>query len=275
MASNRFAWERAVKASDLPPMTRLVLLILATEMDNATRRAAVTNDKLGKAAGVSGRTASVHLRNAIEAGWLTRLQRGHHIEGGTGAPSVYVGLFPDQEAPPQQEASSVSVPPQQEPSSHWVGSQPEDDDTQQEDERTPTGSRVPTSHSVHSSHCSSEPKFDDIDIEVHRQIKRKKDRGDIIRNERALRASIRQEIIAQRELDRLLAEREAEPTPYERGIERARALGRNLAGVEMTEDELFEAFIANSQDDVIPALFHEVTLPTWRERTAELRERSA
>lgn len=271
MPSNRFAWERAVKASKLPAMTRLVLLTLATEMDNETRQASVTNAAIAEAAGMSERSVYKYLKVAIEAGWVTRLQRGHHVEGRRAVPSTYVGLFPE----PTGSTLPVGDGANPQPVSGSVPSQPERGGSQPERARKPTGKRVPTSHSAHSEHCSSGPKFDDIDIEVHRQIKRKKERGEIIRNERALRASIRQEILAQRELDRLLAEREAEPSPYELDAEAARALGRNLAGVALTEGDLFEAFLASNRINCTPALFHNETLPAWRERTTELQERSA
>lgn len=265
-SSNRFAWERAVKASDLPSMTRLILLTLATEMDNTTRKAAVTNEQLGKAAGVTARTVYNHLKTASDAGWLTRLQRGHHIEGNRSAPSIYVGLFPE----PTGTTVPVGLEANWNDHSGSVPSQPESDDTQPESEREPTGTTVPASHSAHSSHCS-EPAFDDIDIEVHRQIKAKKDRGEVIRNERALRASIRRDVIASRELDRLAAEQDqGQPAvDYEQV---AAALGRNMAGVILTEPELMDAWEALGWEFQCRPGSWRAALWAWQEANEQRRQ---
>jgi hypothetical protein len=272
MSGNRFAWERAVKASDLPRGTRLVLLVLATNMDNATRKVSTTNKELAADSGMSERSIYTHLKRAEQRGWIARLSRGHHLAPGSSAPSIYVGQFPE----PTGSTVPVGDEANRKHGSDSSQSQPATTSDQPAKRREPTGSTVPTNHSVHSDHCG-EPPFDDIDIEVHRQIKAKKDRGEPIRNERALRQAIRQDILDQRELDRMVAEQDGRhgrsgPT-FDEAARAAAALGRNLAGVETTKEGLRDAYdAAGVPVTCYPATF-DVMVEAWRERTDELNDR--
>lgn len=272
MSGNRFAWERAVMASDLPPMTRLVLFAVGAHMDNRTRQASVSQKAIATATGIAPRTVRKHLAGAVDAGWLDRTRRGFRAGDDTRIPSTYVGTFPrttGTTVPVEDVSTGTDGPVETESVPAPDAPVPARDDTC-------TGTTVPTITLDHSEHCGSGERFDDIDLEVHKQIKAKKDRGEPIRNERALRRSIREDVIAQRELDRLLDEHDSAPSDHDRAIEAARALGRNLAGVEFTEEGLHAAY-RNGGDLLVcrPGLFYDETVPAWQERANELQERSA
>ncbi len=67
-----FTWRTAITESDLKPYTRLVLLTLSLHMNEAGEGAFPSQELLAKETGMSERRVRDHLRNAIEAGWLSR-----------------------------------------------------------------------------------------------------------------------------------------------------------------------------------------------------------
>lgn len=76
--STRFGWERAVKASDMPPTRKLVLLTLATH-SNKGGKAWPSQARLAAECGVTDRTIRGHLAAAVEDGWLERTRKGQKV----------------------------------------------------------------------------------------------------------------------------------------------------------------------------------------------------
>lgn len=73
--SPRWAWERAILASSLPPTTRHCLLTLATYV-NMQGEAWPPIARLALDTGLSTRTIIEHLAVAISAGWVHKLKLG-------------------------------------------------------------------------------------------------------------------------------------------------------------------------------------------------------
>lgn len=73
-APNRFEWERALLASDLPATTRLVALVLAT-WAGADMKCWPSRPTIADRAGISVRTVATHLQRLRDHGWI-RSRRG-------------------------------------------------------------------------------------------------------------------------------------------------------------------------------------------------------
>lgn len=73
---DRFAWERQVLKTPLPPMTKLVALALATYGNKAGRNAHPGNKVLANDLGLSDRTVERHLGVLRDVGLINRVFRG-------------------------------------------------------------------------------------------------------------------------------------------------------------------------------------------------------
>jgi len=107
--SRRWSWEQAVCKSDLQSTTRHVLLTLATYAGRQGQSIFPSANTLAGDTGLSKRTVQKHLKEAEEAGWLSRVQRHH--ESGRQQSNQYVLAEPGGEgesgAPPPGEGESV------------------------------------------------------------------------------------------------------------------------------------------------------------------------
>ena len=74
--AGRFAWERALLQSGLPPMTRLVGLALATYANRDGTNARPGEDRLASACGLSPRRVREHMGALRDAGYVVRVGRG-------------------------------------------------------------------------------------------------------------------------------------------------------------------------------------------------------
>lgn len=73
MTQIRFAWERALGASDLKPTTRHVLLTLATFF-NSQGTCFPSQETIARHSGLTVRAVRKHLQEAIGSGWLSASQ---------------------------------------------------------------------------------------------------------------------------------------------------------------------------------------------------------
>ena len=76
--SARFAWERAVKSSDMSRARKAILLTLAT---HSNKRGEVwpSQATVAEESGYAERTVRLHLAEAVKDGWLERLRKGGHV----------------------------------------------------------------------------------------------------------------------------------------------------------------------------------------------------
>lgn len=137
--SARFAWERAVKASDMPPTRKLILLALATH-SNKGGRAWPGHALLADECGLSERSIRKHLAAASADGWLECTRRGRNVgrTAGASVTSEYVLRVPATgtcEPVADDIATGTGVP--------GANLQPEPGDLQPEPERVATGTGVP------------------------------------------------------------------------------------------------------------------------------------
>ena len=124
--SDRFTWERQLRASDGVVGTRLlVLLTLATWMDADGGNAHPGHALVAEVTGLAERTVRQHLAGAVEEGWLELVRRGHRA-GTVPVASCYRATIPTGARLPVGEVPSGVEPP--------VGPV---------DNGTPTGTTVP------------------------------------------------------------------------------------------------------------------------------------
>lgn len=90
--SNKFSWEQAVVESDLPAMTRHVLLTLSVRMDKYGGSCFPTVEQLVEMTGLSKNTVLKHRAIAIEKGWLTVSNMG--FRGQKWRRASYVAALP-------------------------------------------------------------------------------------------------------------------------------------------------------------------------------------
>lgn len=96
--SSRFEWERALRNADLPPTRKLVLQTLSSYANKAGE-ARPSQEKIAEASGLTRRTVGIHVRAAIEEGWIVRLVKGRSKgRGGKALASVYVLTIPVPDA---------------------------------------------------------------------------------------------------------------------------------------------------------------------------------
>ena len=136
MANELFAWQRALRdESNLPQLTKHVLLTLSTYMKQDGTGAFPAQQTLADACGVSVRTVRKHLADAIEAGWIEKVRQGRHVgrgssysneyaisdlwlwlAGGTGAPAAPVDSAPAGGSPaPAASSQEADGAPQEAP----------------------------------------------------------------------------------------------------------------------------------------------------------------
>lgn len=85
----RYDWERALRSSDVTGSALLVLLVLATHMDADGTNGRPSQATLAEQTGLSKRSVRQYLADAVEAGWLVQVSRGHRRGDGTTAASCY------------------------------------------------------------------------------------------------------------------------------------------------------------------------------------------
>lgn len=172
MGSERFDWERALMASDLPSGRKLVLLVLATYV-NRHGIAFPTQTQLADACGMKERAIRGHLSAAIEEGWIERLRVGR-----SGVASEYqlsTGTVP----------TGTDVPPPTGTPEPVDESQPANSDTQPASDDTSTGTPVPTNM---YQHVDTTPAPNSTPLNVHlTAIKFGKGLAGIAEDETALR----------------------------------------------------------------------------------------
>lgn len=99
-----FAYQRALRDSELPPTARHVALVLSTYASRKDGTAWPSQETLAKGSGWSRRSVVTALARLVAAGWLTRLQSGtrgqstryrlHLPQGGGPGPAVGVPAAP-------------------------------------------------------------------------------------------------------------------------------------------------------------------------------------
>jgi hypothetical protein len=85
----RFEWERALRSSDVTGSALLVLLVLGTHMDGDGTNGRPSQATLAAETGLSKRSVRQYLADAVDAGWLVQVSRGHRRGDGTTAASCY------------------------------------------------------------------------------------------------------------------------------------------------------------------------------------------
>lgn len=92
--SSRFEWERALRRADLPPTRKAVLQTLST-FANKAGEARPSQERIAEASGLTRRTVGIHIRAALDEGWIVRLVKGRsNGRGGKAIASVYVLTIP-------------------------------------------------------------------------------------------------------------------------------------------------------------------------------------
>ncbi len=86
-------WRRAIQKSDLPAMTRLVLLNLSIHMDSEGGSCFPSTAKQAADTGLSQRTVCTHLKRAAEAGYIDKMLHGYSGKGW--AHNQYKALIPE------------------------------------------------------------------------------------------------------------------------------------------------------------------------------------
>jgi len=111
--TDRFSWEKAVRCSPEVVGTRmLVLLTVATYMDNETGKARPSQATLAADVGITDRAVRGHLTSAVMDGWLLLLARGHRLGDGTSVSSIYKAAIPAGAAHEQVASTGTGVPPE-------------------------------------------------------------------------------------------------------------------------------------------------------------------
>ncbi len=110
-------WTEAVTRTDVPPLTKLVCLVIATRLNasDAGRGWIISVADIMAASGLSNRAVALHVQNARDAGLLeiVRLHNGHGHRTGT----RYTPTFPlvPGDEPAQDAGDTSSDPPSREP----------------------------------------------------------------------------------------------------------------------------------------------------------------
>lgn len=65
-----WTWRHAIKDSELEPVTRHLLLTMSIYMNEVGGGCYPTTKELARATGLAERTVCIHIRKAVEAGWL-------------------------------------------------------------------------------------------------------------------------------------------------------------------------------------------------------------
>ncbi len=91
-----WSWEESIMESDLSPTTRLVLLVLATHMNNFGQGCYPSLDRIAKYSGLTERAVRVQINKAIESGWLVKSKR--RLKGSEWNSNIYHPAFPNEAA---------------------------------------------------------------------------------------------------------------------------------------------------------------------------------
>ena len=107
--SFRYQWEKEVMATPtLPPMTRFVLLALATYMDGGGRGAFPSQETLATDTGLTSRTVRKHLGIGERVGWIVKVRQGRHVGRGASYSNMYDAAIPAVDTSSQEEDSSTA-----------------------------------------------------------------------------------------------------------------------------------------------------------------------
>ena len=115
-AGFKFEWQRAFMASDLPPMTRLVLFALCAHMDPDGGTCYPSIERLAECTGLAIRAVKAHTRKAVDSGWIERWTRQANGETLTGRAAQgwrhyqYRATLPEREEPHTAPSPNVVNP---------------------------------------------------------------------------------------------------------------------------------------------------------------------
>ena len=93
---NKFSWERAIGASDLPATTRHCALRLAVFMSKDGDSAYPSFTTLALTTGYDRSTIARHMTLLAETGWITVVHRGGSNRGGRRTSNVYEATIPPE-----------------------------------------------------------------------------------------------------------------------------------------------------------------------------------
>ena len=233
---NRFEWERAVKASDLPPTRKLVLAMLATHANKAGL-AYPSQATLASECGLSERAVRGHLTAAREAGWLDRTRKGGRVSDERVVSSEYLLTIPNRndDAGSESAPTGTSVPIGTRPNRQMSATQPAD-------ERDPTGTPVPP--------ISTRTVNESLSLSEQPPVATRETHGSAVeRGETKVQERLRSSVASIQQL------------------QTAQKWGRRMAGVIYTKEDLEEHFNADNHLRNFPGVF-KTALDNWqRERT--------
>jgi Helix-turn-helix domain len=106
-----WTWRSAIREADVPSLTKLVCLVIADYLNDASDRCWPSVKRLMHETGLSNRSMSTHLQNAVEAGLLAmerRVGKNGRFEGTVYRPRIPAETVPPRE-PPSRDTNRVKL----------------------------------------------------------------------------------------------------------------------------------------------------------------------